>query len=103
MKMAGKQLLVLSNPVRGRDAEFNDWYDNVHVPDVLKVPGVTGGRRFKVLDGTWSYAAIYDLDTNDPATLMRELELRVASGEIGISDALDAASLKACVIEPLGS
>jgi len=30
-----------------REKEFNDWYDNVHVPDVLKVPGIVRMTRFE--------------------------------------------------------
>ncbi|MCW5748844.1 MAG: hypothetical protein KIT36_21830 [Alphaproteobacteria bacterium] len=28
------------------EAEWNRWYDRVHVPDVLACPGVHGGRRY---------------------------------------------------------
>ena len=28
------------------EAEWNRWYDAVHVPDVLACPGVRGGRRY---------------------------------------------------------
>jgi hypothetical protein len=34
-------VLALANRVEGRDAGFNDWYDNQHLADVLAVPGVT--------------------------------------------------------------
>ncbi len=41
--MAKYNLIALTNPLEGRDDEFNDWYTNVHLADVLKLPGVTGG------------------------------------------------------------
>lgn len=28
------------------EAEWNKWYDNVHLPDALACPGVLSGRRF---------------------------------------------------------
>jgi len=32
--------IVFSNPFEGKDDEFNEWYDNVHLPQVLAMPGV---------------------------------------------------------------
>ena len=40
-------LIVLTNPVDGREDEYNDWYTNVHLDDVLKIPGVVGAQRFR--------------------------------------------------------
>jgi hypothetical protein len=30
-----------------REGEFNDWYDNTHIPDVLKVPGIVRMTRYE--------------------------------------------------------
>ena len=30
-----------------REKEFNDWYDDIHVPDLLKVPGVVRVTRYE--------------------------------------------------------
>ncbi len=43
---AGLQLVTLTNPVIGREDDFNAWYDGVHVPDVLAVDGVETAQRF---------------------------------------------------------
>ena len=40
--------LVLSNAVEGRDDEFNDWYTNRHIVDVLKIDGVIAAQRFQL-------------------------------------------------------
>ena len=29
-----------------REAQWNEWYDNVHLPDALACPGVLSGRRY---------------------------------------------------------
>ena len=35
------------------EADWNRWYDDVHLPDVLACPGVLRGRRYKsAADGT---------------------------------------------------
>ena len=51
-----------------REAEFNAWYDNTHVPDVLATPGYKRARRYvnrEFRDGRGKYLAIYDIDTDD--------------------------------------
>ena len=40
--------LVFTNPVKGKEREFNEWYDTVHVPEVLGIPGVLSAQRFDV-------------------------------------------------------
>jgi len=70
-------LLVVTAEVDAEvEAEWNRWYDAVHVPDVLACPGVKGGRRY-VTSGdvvendrgerrrvaTKVYTAVYDLES----------------------------------------
>lgn len=43
-----------------REDEWNEWYDTVHVPDMLSVPGVERAERFAKPDGSGAYVAIYD-------------------------------------------
>jgi len=42
----------------GREAEFNDWYDHIDVPDVLKVPGYRRARRGRTVAADLSAPAI---------------------------------------------
>jgi len=52
----------------GKEREFNEWYDNVHVPDVLEIPGVVRGTRYEALEpapGTSKYFATYEVETDD--------------------------------------
>ena len=46
--MSTHRMLVFTNPVEGREDEFHDWYDNVHIPDVLDVDGITAVTRYEV-------------------------------------------------------
>ncbi|GAA1854941.1 hypothetical protein GCM10009836_38740 [Pseudonocardia ailaonensis] len=45
-------LLMVELPVpAGREEEWNTWYHEVHMPDVLaNVPGVVATRRYRVLN-----------------------------------------------------
>jgi hypothetical protein len=36
----GKSHVALTSPVDGREQEFNEFYDNQHIPDVLALTGV---------------------------------------------------------------
>ena len=50
--MAKSIVLAWTNPVdEASDKEFNAWYSGTHVPQVMAhVPGVTGARRYRVVD-----------------------------------------------------
>ena len=63
-------LVVLSGPVAPeREDTYNDWYTDVHLPDVLAVPGYVRAARYKAFPGERSfdqeYMALYELDVED--------------------------------------
>jgi hypothetical protein len=37
--------VILANFVAGREAEYHQWYDEVHAPEVTKVPGMVAMKR----------------------------------------------------------
>lgn len=49
------------------DDAFNDWYDTVHVPEIVGCPGFISGRRFVALDPTQSprYTSLYEVEHAD--------------------------------------
>ena len=72
-----------------REEELNRWYDEVHLPDILSIPHVVAAQCFRLArdasrsPSPWAaedgprYLAIYELDTDDPDTILRALgELR---------------------------
>jgi hypothetical protein len=42
------------------DAEFNDWYNTIYVPNYEKVPGVIRGRRYRAVVGAPTYLTLYE-------------------------------------------
>jgi hypothetical protein len=45
-------LLVRSKPTTPqREGEYNDWYDRVHLNDVLSIPGVVAASRYRLSAG----------------------------------------------------
>jgi hypothetical protein len=60
-------LLVHSNPAPGREDEYNAWYDDEHLEEVLAVPGFVAARRYRVADAEqaatteYRYIAAYEI------------------------------------------
>jgi hypothetical protein len=44
------------------DAEFNEWYNTVYVPNYEKVPGVIRGRRYRAGVGAPTYLTYYEFE-----------------------------------------
>lgn len=67
-------LLVQANVDPAEAQDWNRWYDETHVPDLLSVPGISAGGRFEVAEPgsgvgvagrLQRYLALYDLDSPD--------------------------------------
>ncbi len=72
----GKALLVVfMEPEAETEREFNEWYNQHHVPERVSVPGILSARRYELCDGEGAlkYLAIYELE--DEAVLNGEAYL----------------------------
>lgn len=104
--MANYKLVVLTNPMSAeQDAEFNDWYDNIHLDDVVAVPGFISAQRFKLKDAlgfehTHRYLALYEVETDTPEATCAELFSRQGTAQMMISEALDLTGALAGLFEP---
>lgn len=49
----------------GHADEFNGWYNDVHVPEILACPGWISNRRYECLDGEPRFLAIYELEDSE--------------------------------------
>ena len=58
---AGGLLLNAMNIEAAAEAEFNEWYDNEHIPALAAVPGVLCARRFRATSANRRYVALYHL------------------------------------------
>lgn len=59
----GGLLVNAMNVDPAHEAEFNDWYDNEHLPALQAVPGTICARRYKDLSGSHRYLALYHLES----------------------------------------
>ncbi len=51
-----------------REAEFNEWYDKTHLPDVLETPGFIRATRYENTEpseGEAKFLATYEIETGD--------------------------------------
>ena len=98
-------LVVLTNPASAEaEVAYNDWYTNVHVPDVLAVPGYVSATRYKAFDG-WQvfdqkYLTLYELDVRNLEHLQEisdEHMRRIADDEMRRSpdNVMDRATMRA--------
>ena len=94
------KLIAFLNPVDAEsDAAFNEWYDKVHIPEVLATGHFTGAQRYRIskmgpdgiepLESTapGAYAAVYEIDSPDPVPEVVG-KLMSSAGSMQMSDAI---------------
>ena len=104
--MSRYKLIVLSQPVAGREDEYQRWYEDVHLRQMLSLHGVRSAQRLRLARSlgeraTWPYLAIYEVETDDIDAVLRELTRRAGSEQLLISDALAKNDVYAAVYEVL--
>jgi len=105
--MAKQILVVVTNPAPGREDEYNKWYSDQHLGDVLKVPGFIAAQRFKLtfpdakkpLVGP--YLAIYELEADSPEKAMAALGEAAQGGAMVMTDALDMVNISTSMFTPI--
>jgi hypothetical protein len=91
-------LVVQTNPLPGREDEYNDWYTNRHLQDVLKVPGFKSAQRFELAQpderAKWRYLAIYEFESEAPEGVVDDVLRKVAgTSAMPLSDGMDVQSV----------
>ncbi len=77
---------------KAREADFNEWYDKIDLPDVLETAGFIKATRYKCEsalnqrydriefpEGKGRYLALYEIETDDIDGVMKELLEGVAT------------------------
>ena len=96
------QYIVLTKSISGQLEDFDEWYDGQHIPDAVRFPGIKSAKRYKLLHSLNSAAegmqrterdfdsiAIYEMETDDPDQLARDLVALAGSPAMPLSDAYD--------------
>ncbi len=107
--MATHRLMVFTRAMPGREAEFNDWYDEVHLKEVLEVEGFVAAQRFALAPSQIGdvgdeepapYLAIYEIEAESVEAALERLN--ASADGMNMSDALDLTSTKAIAYTAIG-
>jgi len=94
--MARYKFVVLSNPLPGREDDYNEWYDEHHLRQILAIKGMESAQRFRLADEPgaqpradlpFKYLALYEISTDDIGSVVAELT-NPSSGRVS-TDAID--------------
>jgi hypothetical protein len=89
-------MIVQASPEPGREREFERFYNDVHVPEILATPGFVRARRYRTLlsprfpaspaDEWRSHLAVYDIAAESLADSYSTLLERMTSGQLTWAD-----------------
>ena len=88
--------IMFTNAIEGREEEFNNWYNDVHIPDIERTGAFSRGERYEVVPSSYTpdsahrYAAIYDIEGEDAEAALKKLKDAFEDGQMLMSDAFDA-------------
>jgi hypothetical protein len=105
--MGNYTLVVFTNPVEGREDDYNEWYDNQHLGDVIAAAGFDRAERLRLTDiGTPSvtqhrYLALYQVETDDPESVFKGLIAAAGTDAMPMSDAIDLSSASMGLFETI--
>lgn len=98
--MSHAVLLAYVQPTGPADeAEFNRWYDEVHIPQLIeRVPGVHSAKRFHFAAEQFEGAPIpahrylvhYEIDSNDVAGTIAEISKALTDGSLELTTTIDS-------------
>lgn len=93
-------MLVFSNPIDGLEKEYLDWYAGQHIHDLLRIPGYVGckfyelsEKQLSVGEQRYKYMIIWDIETDDIDSVMKEIKERMNDGRTVFIPAFDTAYL----------
>ncbi len=71
-------VLVLSEPTEGQTEEFDRYYEQDHIDEVLATTGWSSGQRFRLADEVGAacplpYLALYEAWSEDAASVLKTL------------------------------
>ena len=78
--------IVATEITKKNEARFNKWYNEVHIPMLMRYDGIKKVTRYKIIDEQGrkaKYLAIYEFDTKETLTaLTNSPEFKAAIAEM---------------------
>lgn len=102
-------MLAMTNAREGQEDEFNDWYNDQHLHDVVKAPGIVAAQRFKIDDlqrypGPYAfrYLAIYEIEAEDTQPTIDYIAKAIGTDAMIVSDAMsDEPAVRGVYFHPI--
>ena len=89
------KMIVFTSAVDGKDQDFNDWYQNTHLKQIVGIKSIVSAQRFRfaanIVPGSENplpYLAIYDIESDDIAAVLRDMNELAASGRMPLPDSM---------------
>ena len=98
-------VLVLTEPTQGNEDEFNDYYENLHLDEVLATTDLYSAQRFKLVGEAGEgcplpYLAIYETEAENGQAAIDNINAGRSNRQQ--SDALNRRTGRMWVFEPTG-
>lgn len=105
--MARYKMVVFTRPKAGREDEYNDWYQNIHLRELVAFPGIVGAQRYKLsvrlgAGEAEPYLSIYDIDCDDARVVAQAIQQAAENQLLTMSDAADLDYAQANIYEVFG-
>ncbi|OLT10096.1 hypothetical protein BJF79_05075 [Actinomadura sp. CNU-125] len=87
--MSAKSILhVMTRPSSPETAaEYNRWYEDVHMPEVLALDGFVSARRYGPTKDGDPYVAVYEIE-GDAKAAVKRLNTAMGDGTVALSDTI---------------
>ncbi len=101
--------LVLTNPKEGQEEEYNRWYNDDHIDDVLAVPGFVAVQRFRLSKHPampapeWDYVALYEVAHDKVEEAFEGLAKTGGTDAMPVSDSLEIDGLVTALYRPVST
>ena len=107
-------MTVRSNPVAGREDEYNEWYDRYQMPQIVETPTFIAGQRYKLApidlpaypgyqQAKHRYMVVYEIETDRLEETKQILWSPANAGRITQSAAFDSSNVDCQIYMPIGS
>ena len=54
-----------------REQEYNTWYDEVHLGELVALDGIVSARRLRPVNGEGPYVALYEIEGDDLQAILQ--------------------------------
>ena len=96
---------VLTEPTDGNEDAFNDYYENLHLKEVLQTTQFSSAQRFQLVGEAGEpcplpYLAVYETEAENAEEVLKDLSARRSEREQ--SDSLNRRTGRVWVFEEIG-